>query len=299
MFRIFTTIWILMAMVSVALGDSPVSHYQLPQPYNQQAPADPELANLVWNKWDTENFTILSLDAEQGKYLYENIEQMKKWVLSRWGFPDIKFASECRVLCVPNRNLMKKLFRLDRSHGEVRRDESGKIVMSVLWLVLDGKPAEVIPSALTMVAVSELENYGAKMGYWAIRGMSILNGTLPQIRQELAALNATVRSDQKMFFSDKLFSMTEQEWRDESLENRQLFDREAAALCLLLRKEFGQHNLHNFLKSGGGEQNFVQVYGFRGYQEFDATLRRYMAMLSQDVMQNRTPDDYLQIFAAE
>ena len=292
-----STIILFFAMVGVTYGQQqgPLSHYQLPQPYNQTAPSDPDLRNLVWNKWDTGNFTILSLDANQGKYLHANIEQMKKWVMTRWGFPDVKHSAECRVLCVPNKELMKKLFRLERSHGEVRRDKSGKITMSVLWLVLDQKPAEVIPPSLTLVCLAELENQGVKVGYWATRGMSVLNGSLPQVRSQLAALNANMASDQKVYFSQKLFSMTEEEWKKETPEKRLLFDREAAALCLLLRKEYGQANLHKFMQSGGGEQNFNQIYGFRGYQEFDATLRRYMTNLSNDVSQNRTPDSYLQI----
>lgn len=293
--KLVTTIFLSLAMVSAAFGQSPVSHYQLPQPYNQEAPSDPELKNLVWNKWDTENFTILSLDAGQGKYLHDNIEQMKAWVLARWGLPDVKFSAECRVLCVPNQQLMKKLFRLDQSHGEVRRNKDGKIELSVLWLVLDKKPAEVIPPSLTLVCLAELESRNLNVGYWAVRGMSVLNGTIPQIRSQLAPLNGVITSDDKMYFSQKLFTMTEEDWKKETVEKRHLFDQEAAALCLLLRKEFGQDNLLKYLSTGGGEQNFANVYGFQSFQVFDSTLKSYMTNLAQDVAQNRTPNSYLQI----
>lgn len=293
--KLVTTIFLSLAMVSAAFGQDPVSHYQLPQPYNQEAPSDPELKNLVWNKWDTENFTILSLDAGQGKYLHDNIEQMKTWVLSRWGLPDVKFSAECRVLCVPNQQLMKKLFRLDQSHGEVRRNKDGKIELSVLWLVLDKKPAEVIPPSLTLVCLAELESRNLKMDYWTVRGMSLLNGTLPQIRSELAPLSGVIAADNKIFFSQKLFATTEEDWKKLSVEQRRLFDQESAALCLLLRKEFGQDNLLKFISTGGGEQNFASVYGFQSFQVFDSTLKSYMTNLAQDVAQNRTPNSYLQI----
>lgn len=292
---------LLLLVATAAQAQQPISHYQLPQPGNQTStiPNDPALKDLMWNKWDTENFTILSLDAEQGRYLYQNIEQMKKWVYARWGLPDVKFSAECRILCVPNKELMKKLFRLEASHGEVRR-EGGKIKMSVLWLVLDQKPSEVIPPSLTVISMAELEQTQQyKVGYWAQRGMSLLNGTLPQIRGNLGALAGPMSRDDKVYFSAKLFSMTEEEWTKETPDRRQLFDQEAAALCLLLRQEFGQKNLHRFLATSQSEQDFVTTYGFNGYTEFDATLKRYMQNLSTDIAQNRTPDKYLQISPPE
>lgn len=286
---------ILLAMTSPAFGQEMVSHLDIPVPSGQKAPVDPEIQNLVWNKWDTPNFIILSLDKQQGRYLYENIELMKKWASNRWGLPDVKFSSECKVLCVPNRELMKKLFRLDNSYGEVRRKD-GKITISVLWLVLDGKPAELIPSALTEACVSEYEqSIGNKCGWWFHRGSSILNQTLPQIRGQISNLQKSFSKDSKMFFSQSLFSMTEDQWLKETAENKLLFDQEAAALTLLLRKEFGQKMLHTFLMTKQSEQDFVAVYGFANYAEFDATLKRYMFQLSGDIIANRTPNSYLEI----
>lgn len=297
--RVFEAILFLVLLIGVSAAadaqEKITSHVILPHPAGS-APTDPSIQNLVWNKWDTTNFTILSIDEAQGKYLFENIEQMKKWALTRWGLPDIKFSAQCKVLCVPNKDLMKKLFRLENSQGEIRRNQDGSLSLTVLWLVLDGKPAEVIPPSLTMVCLAELEqSQRMRVPFWAVRGMSALNGTLPQIRNDLSALGGHLGKDDRMYFGTKLFAMTEDEWKKSDGELRMLYDRQAAALCLLLRKEFGQNNFHKFMSTNSSEQDLNNVYGFRGYDEFNRTFERYMLNLSRDIQGSRTPDDYLQI----
>ena len=76
---------------------------------------DPEIKSLEWNRYVTKNFTILSIDNQKGKQLAETIDSLKSLSLTKWGFPDVKFTKECRVFCVPNYNLLKKLFNLNAS----------------------------------------------------------------------------------------------------------------------------------------------------------------------------------------
>src|SRR4051812_26115945 len=86
---------------------------QIEHPYGVLTPTDADLKNLAWNRYTTENFAILSIDDEQGRWLAHNIEHIKKWCLTRWGFPENSrhlFTKECRVFCVPDKILMKKLF---------------------------------------------------------------------------------------------------------------------------------------------------------------------------------------------
>lgn len=295
MTRIFS-VFCFLALVAggQVYGQQKVSHYQLPVPAGQIAPTDPDLKNLVWNKWDTDNFTILSLDQSQGKYLHENIESMKVWVLRRWGLPEkFRFSAECKVMCVPTKELMKKLFRLEQSHAEVRM-ENGNIKESVLWLVLDKPiPAEIIPSALTVVCLREFEVVQKKsIGFWAHRGMSVLNGTPEQIEIVLGIPTLT----NKTYSSKTLFEMTEEKWLKLSADKKASYDRVVTALCLLVRKEFGQDNYWNLAVTKGSEQNLNNTLGFLSYSEFDATLKRYVNNLSNDIMiGNRTPTRYLQI----
>jgi hypothetical protein len=267
---------------------------EIPQP-NGKKTTDPEIEGLNWNRFATTNFSIIAVDSSQGRYLQSNIEKMKEWTLSRWGFPNIPFSAECRILCVPNKDLMQKLFQLDRSYAEVRRDKSGRITLSCLWLVLDGPPAEVIPGALTMICLAEYEQAtGANFGFWAHRGIALLNGNLPRIRSNLAAISEPIQQDQRLHFSSA-FRVTEDQHKKKPKEDQDLFDREAAMICLLLRKEFGQKNFLTFIPTQADEQDLYKVFGFKSYGEFDATLKRYMLHLSFDIKEGRTPDAYLSI----
>ena len=78
-------------------------------------------------------------------------------------------------------------------------------------------------------------------------------------------------------------------------ERKAIFDREAATLCLLLRKEFGQQKFIEFIKNNSSQNALHQVYGFNGYSQFDESFKRYFYNLSQDIVNNRTPDNYLKI----
>ena len=52
-----------------------------------------DFQDLVWNRYTTENFTILSIENKQGKWLSYNIENIKSWCVKRWGLPNIKFEN--------------------------------------------------------------------------------------------------------------------------------------------------------------------------------------------------------------
>lgn len=273
-----------------------ISHYTLPYPANMEAStsANSDIQNLVWNKWDTKNFVILSLDKSQGEYLFNNIELMKEWSLHRWGVPGkFDFSAPCKILCVPNRSLMKKLFHLDRSYAEVRFQD-GKIKESVLWLVLDDlSPAETIPAALTVVCLREFEQiYKQQIGFWAHRGMAVLNGTPNQIKHDIGTLKEELQQDSEMFFGKGLFETTEETWRTYDTEKKNLFDKESAVLCLLIRKEFGQDSFWKM-----ATKDDLQILGFKDYAEFDTIFKKYVQNLVSDVSVNKTPISYLQINA--
>ena len=291
--KLLLTIVLGFCMFGVAHGQDPklVTHLTLPMPTGVTQPGDdPDLKNLVWNRFQSDKYTILSLNADQGKYLFSNIRKMQTWAMTRWGIPDQDLTVECRVLCVPSKNLMKKLFNLEQSHYEVRRNKEGKVEQLILWIVLDGTPAETVPMALTAIASADLG-----IPFWAQRGMSVLNGTIPQIRTGLGSLNGPLNTNQTMFWSKAIFTMTEEGYKKESQEKRDLFDQESAALCLMIRKEFGQTNFVRVVKSTGGETALKDVLGFDSYSQMDATYTRYMGHLASDIVQNKTPNSYLQI----
>lgn len=267
---------------------------------------DPDLKDLTWNRWETPNFVVLSLDARQGQYLVSNVEKIKTWTFTRWGLPDISFPKRshkkdttlepgCMLVCVPDKAHLKKLFKLDQSQAEVR-SESGKIKRSVCWISLENKPSEVVPTAITVLCLKEFEEkYKVKFGPWMYRGMAFLNGTLSQIRGHLNPLRTMVQNNSQMFFSKSIFEMTEDKYSKLGASEQHLYDMQAAAMVLLLRKEFGQANFVSFARGGASEQEVRRTFGFNNYGELDSTFKRYMYHLSNDIATNRTPDSYLNV----
>lgn len=271
---------------------------QVLQPIGSEVPTDPALKDLVWNRYTNKNFVIMSIDNAQGKWMSENIDNIKTWCIERWGFPDFQFTKECRVFCVPNKVLFKKLFNLDESKVEIRRKD-GTIEITAMWLVLDDKPARVIPKQLTQICFAEFEQkHNVSLPFFAKNGMAILNGTIPDIRNDMVYLGGMVQKDQPIFVSEKMFSMTEDEYNKSSAENKRIFDCQSAALCLLLRKEFGEAKMQGFLRMAtrnNPKDVLYVVYGFSSYSQFDQSYLRFMKDLSREVGQQRTPDSYLEI----
>src|SRR5580698_5192926 len=92
------------------VGANATAQTEVILPTGSASITDPDLKGLQWNRYVAGNFTIMSINDAQGKWLAENIEKIKAWCITRWGFPDFKFSKECRVMCVPSHQLMKKLF---------------------------------------------------------------------------------------------------------------------------------------------------------------------------------------------
>lgn len=253
--------------------------------------ADSEIQNLEWNRYVTPNFTILSLDNAQGKMLYEHIEKINQNSILRWGFPELKFDKECRIFCVSDQRLLKKLFNLDQPKVEFRKD------LTVIWFVLDGR--EISP-LLTQVCLEEFElRHHVKIGFWFKRGSSLLSDT-KEIRQELIKFSQTLEKDQPIYPSEKMLTMSQEDYLKESLSNRVIYDRQAILLCLMLRKEFGEAKLQGFLRltnRNSPKDGLKIVYEFDGYDQFDKQFIRFMKDLSSDVVNNKTPDHYLEIKA--
>jgi hypothetical protein len=255
---------------------------------------DPQLKDLVWHRWTSGNFTVLSLNDQQGEYLAQNANSIKNWILTRWGLPDVPLSAEFRLLCVYDIELMNKLFRLNRSRVEVRKDNGRDIYIG--WLLTDGSPEQTLPLPLTQVFLSELDQtYNLGLGFWVKRGFGMLNLSISNIRQEIVILYQHIQAQKKMYSSEIIFNMDKDTYNKLSRENKSLFDRQCMALCLLLRKEFGQEKLHKFMRtrSGDPQQLLQEIYLFKNYEQFDDSFFRYMRDLCVDVVNSKTPDSYL------
>ena len=254
---------------------------------------NPVIAGKTWNRYTVDRFVILSLDQKQGVFLQKNLSKIKQWSINRWGMPDYSYPTECRIQVVNDKELMRKLFGLSDTHTEVQDN------MRVVWLLSEGNPVETMSAALVRFSLDDIEReHHIKFGMWVYRGMGVLNMPIPQIRAHFSLLSGKMVNDDKMFFSKTLFSIDRVKYNRYDETTKQLFDAEAAAVCLLLRKEFGQKNFHKVALTGASEDNLRVILGFQNYNKFDVTFRRYMINLSSDIINNKTPDSYLEIAPA-
>lgn len=270
---------------------------------------DPSIQGLRWNKWTTKNFVICSLIDSQGEYIKENVEPIKTWMLTRWGLPDVDFPqiqvpsvgaeSICRLICVKDASLFKKLFKLDASKVEVRRNENNEIVLIVGFLLLDNRPSVVLPVPLTEIVLevfSEVSN--TKLNWWTIRGMAILNMPVPDIKVNFNSLINTLKITS--FSSKDLFNLDKSQWSNMNLDQRLSYDRSSAALCLMLRRAKGQRNFLWFLKDFQTPSLEVlnKYFGYDSYEKLDASTNKFILSLKdvKDSFLIISPEKSIQLF---
>ena len=240
-------------------------------------------------KWDTPNFVILGINDLQGYQVSQQIEKIKEWSIRRWGLPIDPFVCRPKVVCVPNKAVLKKLFRLDNSFAESRPEED------VCWVICDGDLSHAISVFTTEFCISNFERvHKTKICYWARRGMSILNGDTQRVRAFVSPLSGHIASNRKLLFSEPLFTLDKKALIKSSPDNVALFDKEATLLCLMLRKEFGQVRFL-WLITDSSTDSVRRATGFSSYAEFDKAFKRYLYYASTDITQGRMPNSYLNV----
>lgn len=258
-----------------------------------------ELEGLSWNRWTSKNFVVCSLNDPQAQYLHKHLELVKGWTFSRWGMYDIDLSVPCKLLCVDNKDIYRKLFNLESTKVEVRRNGSGKITETVIFLLINGPPSHTVPIPLAEICISEFaQKYNADFGVWTYKGMSNLNGTLEQIRSRILETKTKLDKNEPLFFSKGLLETNFEQYKILSEDDKKIFDDCSTIFTLMLRKEFGQEKYLKFLQktSEGPPENAVKsVLMFKDYNELDQSIKRYMIDLSNDVSLGKTPDSYLQI----
>lgn len=240
-----------------------------------------EYKDLVWNKLDTENFIILSIDKKQGTYIKNNIENIKSWIVTRWGLSDFNFSSECKIICVSNRELFSKLFKIDQIHYEIRKDNEDKIKLCAIWMCYDD--LEKIPYCLSDICFSEMEqNKNKKIPFHIKKGMCYLSKNLDTLKKEMVDL-----PKEKVSY-ENISSKKIEDIKDNALGN---YEKQCAIACLLFRKEYGQINFVNYLSDNDLNKNF----GINNAKILDEILNRYYENLLSDLKEDKVPNDYLNI----
>lgn len=270
-----------------------------PDVSNTTSEIDSELSSLQWNRYVNEKFVILSIDNKQGVWLNKNIKLINSWCLNRWGFNPVSFSKECRIFCVPNKELLKKLFGLDESRVEVRKKD-GSIEISVIWVSLDGNPFSCMSSLLTRASFSEFEEQNFILPWWFIRSSEILNSSLSVIKSDLSSL--AIQEKNSLLNCKKMFETSFEDYNKMDGIQKSEFDKQALYLCLMLRKELGQVKLLTFLKvleKNKLDSSLNFVYGYSGIKEFEDKYILYCKDLFNAINSEKVPDSYFEILSAE
>ncbi len=298
--RIIPTVAIAVFLCQAALAQKFVTitdeqSASVPMPTGIYAPP-PDLKDMKFKHGVSGQFEVMALDDATGLQIERNIEKIKKTLLTRWGLPDVAITAPVRMAVVRDKDIFKKLFRIDETRAEAFRSHNGQII-HVIYLLMDDDPIDAIAPPVTEILLAEFaKKYKSNVGWWAKKGMSRLNATPDDIRENISKLNNPVDGN-KVFGSESLFTLTLDQWYKLNNEQRELYDNQCLALCLMLRKEFGQKNLHKFLQTSP-QDGMKSVYRFYGFDEFDRSYKRYLQDIVREVGKNKTPTHYLTIKSA-
>lgn len=258
-----------------------------------------ELQGLQWNRWTSKNFTVCAINDAQAQYLHKHLELVKVWIFARWGMYDVDFSSECKIIGVDDPVLFKKLFNLDSTYVEVRRDSNGKIKETIIFILLKDKPSLTVPIPLTHICMVEFgQKYNVKLPLWAQKGMGQLNGTIDQIKERIAEIKPILDNNEPIYFSKGLMEMDEDSYTKLDDGKKRLYDNCSLIMCLMIRKEFGQDSYLKLMKGtteAPPEIALKNVLKFENYNLFDKSFKRYITDIARDIVAGKTPDNYLQI----
>jgi hypothetical protein len=248
---------------------------------------------LQWNRYTTKNnFVILSIDDNQGKWLSENLDGLRSSYLAKWGFDDFKSTAEVRIFCVPNQNLLKKLFSIDKPRIEKREN------LVVMWLVLGDNLSSDLASYLQEAIIYDYEITSKKeLPFWFKRGIIVLANDSGHVNDQLKNLKKSL-DEKKTFSVDRVFKMEAEAFDKDAQDLKDMYDQQAAALCLMLRKEFGGLKLKGFLEScsnQGVEKSLHAIYNFNGVNHFGNQYQHYLRDICSQAVEDKIAASYLEI----
>jgi hypothetical protein len=234
-----------------------------------------DLKDLEWNKWDTENFIILSIDKKQGLFIKNNIEKIKSNIYKKWGYKDIEFSGECKLVCVSTDKLLKRIFKLDGPKVEFRKNNDNKLELSVIWFSLENEKMP-LPQIAEVCFVQKEHKNSFKMPLFYKRGMIFLENDIKFIKENLSKTN----------ISENIQDVLDKDVSENSID----FDCNSAILCLLMKNEYGLYNFYKYTF----DRNLRQ-FGFENNKDekIKVIFNRYSRNLLQDLKNNKVPDYYL------
>ena len=269
---------LLSLFIGISYADDAVNYSvidQVPQSLNpsEDYGVDKDsIKDLVWNRYQTDNFTILSIDKKQGEDLFVNIENIKKECLGRWGLNNTKLSKDCRIMLVPNKELLKRLFGLQSYRIEFRDN------VTAVWLDSEetANYNNLIKEALTEVCLHDLDS---SLSFVASKGISKLNTSLSNIKNIIGRVSEAQPGTNFLKVSEKDYQKMNQEGKDK-------FDTESLLFCLMLKKEFGESK---FLEYFFGKNE--KICGFDS-KSLNGSYNRYYRDIFNELKENKIPDNY-------
>lgn len=248
--------------------------YEVPFPSpTAQRKAPPGLEGLVWNKWDTRHFSVLSIDKSEGKEIQSKIEFERLEIIGRWSIDGSK-RFYCKLVCVKDPDMLKKMFSIDAPRCEVRRKSDGNPEFAAIWI--DRTRMDLLASLLLEAELS----FG---GYplYIRRGIPLVERPTRSLKSSLGLVSEAPCSSIVDGKKSELLFKTDSA----------AFDADSAVLCLMARREFGRARFSSVVSSNPAD--LFDRLGFASQKDMDSTFERYRRNLLQDLKDGKTPDDYL------
>lgn len=269
---------------SLSLGAEPL----IPDE-NVSITSNTDIKNLQWNRYTTDNFTILSINNKQGKWLYNNIDQIKNWCLSRWGISNYNLKQECRIMVVPNKDLLKRFFNLDENHVEFR-EKDGKTEIVAVWLCLEEDKKEQIlddiPRIISSILIRDImisKNLNKK---FIEVGFSLLNQSTDKIKNTI---------DETENFNLDFLKITDEEYNKLNQNLKEIYNKNSLIFCLMLKKEFGEFN---FLKLMFSKENNIKsiekIYLFNN-EQLKSSTDRFFDDIKNAIKNKKIDNRYLKV----
>lgn len=218
---------------------------------------------MVWNKWETENFIVLSIDFGFGRELKSSLESIRSDFCDSWGVPEKSLPVKCKVVCVPDQSLLKKFFSLEFPKCEIRTGSDSRLEISI-WL--DQIRSRELPGLVASACLHD-------------RALFLKNGIPAIISCSPSEISEFVLS------SGPISSVLYGENDRKSICGADL------AACLFFRNEFGLMTFSRVVLDNG--QRPDEVCGFPNRQKLEETMERYLDNLKSDLKSGKTPDSYL------
>ena len=233
------------------------------------------IKDLLWNRYQTDNFTILSIDNAQGRELFKNIEDIKKECLNRYGFKNTVLSKDCRIMLTPSKELFKRLFGLQSPRIEFRGD------VVAVWL--DSENSEEFNNSVKEVITEVcLRDLNSKSSFVVSKGMSKLNTSVNNVKSIIGRVSETQPGTD-------FIKVTEKDYQKMNQENKDKFDTESLVFCLMLKKEFGESKFLEYFF----DKN-EKIYGFDS-KSLNSSYNRYYRDIFNELKKNNIPNSYLNI----